>query len=67
MWQRDHRDFRAIQPDAGFYNDVSLPAGGVAAPTLCYTQHTCHTGAPAHSTRLLCSTALFAQHEFGFT
>lgn len=23
LWQRDHRDLRAIQPDAGFYNDVS--------------------------------------------
>uniref|UniRef100_A0AAY4ECJ6 WD repeat domain 33 n=1 Tax=Denticeps clupeoides TaxID=299321 RepID=A0AAY4ECJ6_9TELE len=22
LWQRDHRDFRAIQPDAGCYNDV---------------------------------------------
>lgn len=24
LWQRDHRDFRAIQPDAGCYNDVSV-------------------------------------------
>lgn len=23
LWQRDHRDFRAIQPDAACYNDVS--------------------------------------------
>lgn len=29
LWQRDHRDFRAIQPDAGCYNDVS--AGRVLA------------------------------------
>lgn len=26
LWQRDHRDFRAIQPDAGCYNDVSTHA-----------------------------------------
>lgn len=24
LWQRDHRDFRAVQPDAGCYNDVSV-------------------------------------------
>lgn len=23
VWQRDQRDMRAIQPDAGYYNDVS--------------------------------------------
>lgn len=22
LWQRDFRDLRAIQPDAGYYNDV---------------------------------------------
>ncbi|XP_056600591.1 pre-mRNA 3' end processing protein WDR33 [Triplophysa dalaica] len=27
LWQRDHRDFRAIQPDAGYYNDLVPPVG----------------------------------------
>lgn len=31
LWQRDHRDFRAIQPDAGCYNDVSVLAAASVA------------------------------------
>ncbi|XP_046883194.1 pre-mRNA 3' end processing protein WDR33 isoform X3 [Hypomesus transpacificus] len=27
LWQRDHRDFRAIQPDAACYNDLVPPVG----------------------------------------
>uniref|UniRef100_A0A8C2ZVF6 pre-mRNA 3' end processing protein WDR33 n=1 Tax=Cyclopterus lumpus TaxID=8103 RepID=A0A8C2ZVF6_CYCLU len=27
LWQRDHRDFRALQPDAGCYNDLVPPVG----------------------------------------
>uniref|UniRef100_A0A7N8X0W6 pre-mRNA 3' end processing protein WDR33 n=1 Tax=Mastacembelus armatus TaxID=205130 RepID=A0A7N8X0W6_9TELE len=32
LWQRDHRDFRAIQPDAGFYNDLVPPVGMLNNP-----------------------------------
>uniref|UniRef100_A0AAX7V6J6 pre-mRNA 3' end processing protein WDR33 n=1 Tax=Astatotilapia calliptera TaxID=8154 RepID=A0AAX7V6J6_ASTCA len=32
LWQRDHRDFRAIQPDAGFYNDLVPPIGMLSNP-----------------------------------
>lgn len=32
LWQRDHRDFRAIQPDAGCYNDLVPPIGMVSNP-----------------------------------
>ncbi|KAM8849187.1 pre-mRNA 3' end processing protein WDR33 isoform 2-T2 [Spinachia spinachia] len=27
LWQRDHRDFRALQPDAGCYNELVPPVG----------------------------------------
>ncbi|KAL3067768.1 hypothetical protein OYC64_022168 [Pagothenia borchgrevinki] len=29
LWQRDHRDFRALQPDAGCYNELVPPVGMV--------------------------------------
>ncbi|KAI1883225.1 hypothetical protein AGOR_G00243030 [Albula goreensis] len=32
LWQRDHRDFRAIQPDAGCYNDLVPPVGMLSNP-----------------------------------
>ncbi|XP_035656531.2 pre-mRNA 3' end processing protein WDR33 isoform X2 [Oncorhynchus keta] len=32
LWQRDHRDFRAIQPDAGCYNDLVPPVGILSNP-----------------------------------
>uniref|UniRef100_A0A3P8RMK4 WD repeat domain 33 n=1 Tax=Amphiprion percula TaxID=161767 RepID=A0A3P8RMK4_AMPPE len=32
LWQRDHRDFRAIQPDAGCYNDLVPPVGMLNNP-----------------------------------
>ncbi|XP_048103122.1 pre-mRNA 3' end processing protein WDR33 isoform X2 [Alosa alosa] len=32
LWQRDHRDFRAIQPDAGCYNDLVPPMGMLNNP-----------------------------------
>uniref|UniRef100_A0A1A7YYS2 pre-mRNA 3' end processing protein WDR33 n=1 Tax=Iconisemion striatum TaxID=60296 RepID=A0A1A7YYS2_9TELE len=32
LWQRDHRDFRAIQPDAGCYNDLVPPLGMLSNP-----------------------------------
>ncbi|XP_043990960.1 pre-mRNA 3' end processing protein WDR33 [Gambusia affinis] len=32
LWQRDHRDFRAIQPDAGCYNDLVPPLGMLNNP-----------------------------------
>ncbi|KAM9837970.1 pre-mRNA 3' end processing protein WDR33-like [Aulostomus maculatus] len=32
VWQRDHRDFQAIQPDAGSYNDVVPPIGMLNKP-----------------------------------
>ncbi|CAB1321466.1 unnamed protein product [Coregonus sp. 'balchen'] len=32
LWQRDHRDLRAIQPDAGCYNDLVPPVGIVSYP-----------------------------------
>ncbi|XP_035489860.2 pre-mRNA 3' end processing protein WDR33 [Scophthalmus maximus] len=32
VWQRDHRDFRAIQPDAGCYNDLVPPLGMIYNP-----------------------------------
>ncbi|KAM3866324.1 pre-mRNA 3' end processing protein WDR33 isoform 4-T4 [Diretmus argenteus] len=32
LWQRDHRDFRAIQPDAGCYNDLVPPIGMLNNP-----------------------------------
>ncbi|XP_028988028.1 pre-mRNA 3' end processing protein WDR33 isoform X2 [Betta splendens] len=32
LWQRDHRDLRAIQPDAGFYNDLVPPIGMLNNP-----------------------------------
>ncbi|XP_037537361.1 pre-mRNA 3' end processing protein WDR33 [Nematolebias whitei] len=32
LWQRDHRDFRAIQPDAGCYNDLLPPLGMLNNP-----------------------------------
>ncbi|XP_008335663.1 pre-mRNA 3' end processing protein WDR33 [Cynoglossus semilaevis] len=32
LWQRDHRDLRAIQPDAGFYNDLVPPLGMLNNP-----------------------------------
>ncbi|MEQ2191323.1 hypothetical protein XENOCAPTIV_026564 [Xenoophorus captivus] len=32
QWQRDHRDFRGIQPDAGCYNDLVPPLGMLNNP-----------------------------------
>uniref|UniRef100_A0A7N6BTP9 pre-mRNA 3' end processing protein WDR33 n=1 Tax=Anabas testudineus TaxID=64144 RepID=A0A7N6BTP9_ANATE len=32
LWQRDHRDLRAIQPDAGFYNNLVPPIGMLNNP-----------------------------------
>uniref|UniRef100_A0A8C9VKS7 pre-mRNA 3' end processing protein WDR33 n=1 Tax=Scleropages formosus TaxID=113540 RepID=A0A8C9VKS7_SCLFO len=32
LWQRDHRDFRAIQPDSGCYNDLVPPVGMLNNP-----------------------------------
>ncbi|XP_057714088.1 pre-mRNA 3' end processing protein WDR33 isoform X2 [Corythoichthys intestinalis] len=32
QWQRDHRDLRAIQPDAGCYNDLVPPIGMLNNP-----------------------------------
>ncbi|XP_042372828.1 pre-mRNA 3' end processing protein WDR33-like, partial [Plectropomus leopardus] len=32
LWQRDHRDFRAVQPDAGCYNDLVPPLGMLNNP-----------------------------------
>uniref|UniRef100_A0A671TVG3 pre-mRNA 3' end processing protein WDR33 n=1 Tax=Sparus aurata TaxID=8175 RepID=A0A671TVG3_SPAAU len=32
LWQRDHRDFRAVQPDAGCYNDLVPPVGMLNNP-----------------------------------
>ncbi|RVE61328.1 hypothetical protein OJAV_G00169650 [Oryzias javanicus] len=32
LWQRDHRDLRAIQPDAGCYNDLVPPIGMLNNP-----------------------------------
>ncbi|XP_066508060.1 pre-mRNA 3' end processing protein WDR33-like isoform X2 [Hoplias malabaricus] len=32
LWQRDHRDFRAIQPDAGCFNDLVPPVGMLSNP-----------------------------------
>ncbi|XP_066565852.1 pre-mRNA 3' end processing protein WDR33 isoform X2 [Amia ocellicauda] len=32
LWQRDHRDFRTIQPDAGFYNELVPPMGMLNNP-----------------------------------
>uniref|UniRef100_A0A8C9Z119 pre-mRNA 3' end processing protein WDR33 n=1 Tax=Sander lucioperca TaxID=283035 RepID=A0A8C9Z119_SANLU len=32
LWQRDHRDFRAIQPDAACYNDMVPPVGMLNNP-----------------------------------
>uniref|UniRef100_A0A6Q2ZJH1 pre-mRNA 3' end processing protein WDR33 n=1 Tax=Esox lucius TaxID=8010 RepID=A0A6Q2ZJH1_ESOLU len=32
LWQRDHRDFRAIQPDAACYNDLVPPVGILSNP-----------------------------------
>ncbi|XP_077412257.1 pre-mRNA 3' end processing protein WDR33 isoform X2 [Vanacampus margaritifer] len=32
QWQRDHRDLRAIQPDAGCYNDLVPPLGMLNNP-----------------------------------
>uniref|UniRef100_H3CH47 pre-mRNA 3' end processing protein WDR33 n=2 Tax=Tetraodon nigroviridis TaxID=99883 RepID=H3CH47_TETNG len=32
LWQRDHRDFRAIQPDAACYNDLVPPLGMLNNP-----------------------------------
>ncbi|XP_028648925.2 pre-mRNA 3' end processing protein WDR33 isoform X2 [Erpetoichthys calabaricus] len=32
LWQRDHRDFRAIQPDAGYYNELVPPVGMLNNP-----------------------------------
>ncbi|KAG2462132.1 WDR33 protein, partial [Polypterus senegalus] len=32
LWQRDHRDFRAIQPDAGYYNELVPPMGMLNNP-----------------------------------
>ncbi|XP_053739799.1 pre-mRNA 3' end processing protein WDR33 isoform X2 [Synchiropus splendidus] len=32
LWQRDHRDFRAIQPDSGCYNELVPPVGMVNNP-----------------------------------
>nr|XP_057924760.1 pre-mRNA 3' end processing protein WDR33 isoform X1 [Doryrhamphus excisus] len=32
QWQRDHRDLRAIQPDAGCYNDLVPPIGMMNNP-----------------------------------
>ncbi|XP_056328678.1 pre-mRNA 3' end processing protein WDR33 isoform X1 [Danio aesculapii] len=32
LWQRDHRDFRAVQPDAGCYNELVPPVGMLSNP-----------------------------------
>uniref|UniRef100_A0A4W4FFY7 pre-mRNA 3' end processing protein WDR33 n=1 Tax=Electrophorus electricus TaxID=8005 RepID=A0A4W4FFY7_ELEEL len=32
LWQRDHRDFRAIQPDAACFNDLVPPVGMLNNP-----------------------------------
>uniref|UniRef100_A0A8B9HIL1 WD repeat domain 33 n=1 Tax=Astyanax mexicanus TaxID=7994 RepID=A0A8B9HIL1_ASTMX len=32
VWQRDHRDFRAVQPDAGCFNDLVPPVGMLNNP-----------------------------------
>ncbi|OWK00096.1 WDR33, partial [Cervus elaphus hippelaphus] len=32
IWQRDQRDMRAIQPDAGYYNDLVPPIGMLNNP-----------------------------------
>ncbi|NP_001019392.2 pre-mRNA 3' end processing protein WDR33 isoform 2 [Danio rerio] len=32
LWQRDHRDFRAVQPDAGCYNELVPPVGMISNP-----------------------------------
>uniref|UniRef100_A0AAR2KLH5 pre-mRNA 3' end processing protein WDR33 n=1 Tax=Pygocentrus nattereri TaxID=42514 RepID=A0AAR2KLH5_PYGNA len=32
LWQRDHRDLRAIQPDAGCFNDLVPPVGMLNNP-----------------------------------
>uniref|UniRef100_A0A8C0WE59 Pre-mRNA 3' end processing protein WDR33 n=1 Tax=Castor canadensis TaxID=51338 RepID=A0A8C0WE59_CASCN len=32
IWQRDQRDMRAIQPDAGYYNDLVPPIGMLSNP-----------------------------------
>ncbi|XP_076837946.1 pre-mRNA 3' end processing protein WDR33 isoform X2 [Brachyhypopomus gauderio] len=32
LWQRDHRDFRAIQPDAACFNDLVPPVGMLSNP-----------------------------------
>uniref|UniRef100_A0A4W3IN25 WD repeat domain 33 n=1 Tax=Callorhinchus milii TaxID=7868 RepID=A0A4W3IN25_CALMI len=32
IWQRDHRDLRAIQPDAAYYNDLVPPMGMLKNP-----------------------------------
>ncbi|KAK9538290.1 hypothetical protein VZT92_003474 [Zoarces viviparus] len=32
LWQRDHRDFRALQPDAGCYNELVPPVGMCTNP-----------------------------------
>nr|XP_020481401.1 pre-mRNA 3' end processing protein WDR33-like [Labrus bergylta] len=32
LWQRDHRDFRAVQPDAGCYNELVPPVGMLNNP-----------------------------------
>lgn len=37
LWQRDHRDLRAIQPDAGFYNDVSIDKNMLSVNTSLHT------------------------------
>ncbi|MBN3288896.1 WDR33 protein, partial [Polyodon spathula] len=32
LWQRDYRDLRVIQPDAGYYNDLVPPVGMLKNP-----------------------------------